>query len=290
MRLSNAPVTLSWLLYDFSTVELQSYNFPDHYIGSHRGDEAFINKAAVPEQFKLISPGLCGTTGTVSFQCATHTKKYLRHQLHQMREDPFSDDDLYKKDACFILHKDKWFPGHDAFESVNFPGFYIRHINLQLKLEKYKSVAQFEMDASFRPVIPTCYKFTSKSFPAYSWGLRGDAVHIKEDSNNSFVMIHPGLGGQAGTVSFRSCTDATKYLRHANFVMWQNPYHPSTLYKYDATFTIRKNKWFDGFDAYECVNYPLYFIFHQDFRLKITLYDGTPRYKEDSSFKPVPSS
>ena len=288
MRSSNAPVIM--ILHNFSTVQLQTYNLPDHYIGLRNGDQAFINKEAVPKQFKLISPGLCGTTGTISFQSATHPNKYLRHRYFVLHEDPFSDDDLYKKDTCFFLHKDKWFPGHDAFESVNYPRFYIYHLNFRLKLQKYKSVALFEKDASFRPVIPTCYKFTSKSFPAYSWGLRGDAVHIKEASNDSFVMIRPGLGGQAGTVSFRSCTDATKYLMHSNFVMWQRPYHPSLVYKLDATFTIRKNKWFDGFDAYECVNLPLSFIFHQNFRLKITPYDGTPLYKNDSSFKPVPSS
>ena len=47
-------------------------------------------------------------------------------------EDPFVNTDLYRKDACFFHWKDKWFPGHDAFESFNFPGRFIRHSGWRL--------------------------------------------------------------------------------------------------------------------------------------------------------------
>lgn len=270
-----------------SEVEMQSYNYPDHYIGLRHGNQVFITRTAAPKRFKLISPGLCGVTGTISFQSAIDPNKFLRHGDFLLYEDPFSDVDLYKKDASFFLHKDKWFPGHDAFESVNYPGRYIRHQCYRLKLHPYQSVALFKMDASFRAVVPTCYKFEPQNYPSHSWGLKGDAAYIKQRANDKFVIIRPGLAGHANSVSFRSSTNSTKYLRHASYVMWLHSYDPSNsaLYKNDATFTVRSNKWFDGFDVYESVNYPSHFIRHKDGRLMISSYDGTQLYKKDGSFK-----
>ena len=51
-------------------VELISYNYPDYYIGvedttSYR---AVIKRSAKPDQWKMIHPGLCGVSGSASYQ------------------------------------------------------------------------------------------------------------------------------------------------------------------------------------------------------------------------------
>jgi len=199
-------------------------------------------------------------------------------------EDSFTDTNLYRKDACFFYWQDKWFPGHDAFESFNYPGRFIRHSGYRLHLHQYEGVALFEMDASFRIVEHICHKFQSFNFPTHFFGLTGNAAYIKQDENSTWVVISPGLTGHVGSVSFRSCCNARNYLRHSHYLLWEHPYQGSALYKKDATFTVRKDKYFRSYDAYESVNFPGYFIRHQGYRLKISSYDGTQLYKRDASF------
>jgi len=265
------------------SVELQSYNYPAHYVGL-TGNAAYILQQALPHQWKIVSPGLCGNPGTVSIQSATNQNKYLRHRGFLLYEDSFTDTNLYRKDACFFYWQDKWFPGHDAFESFNYPGRFIRHSGYRLHLHQYEGVALFEMDASFRIVEHICHKFQSFNFPTHFFGLTGNAAYIKQDENSTWVVISPGLTGHVGSVSFRSCCNARNYLRHSHYLLWEHPYQGSALYKKDATFTVRKDKYFRSYDAYESVNFPGYFIRHQGYRLKISSYDGTQLYKRDASF------
>ena len=241
-------------------------------------------RQAQPMRWKLI-PGLCGLQGTISFQSVDNSNLYLRHRGFLLYEDPYTNTDLYKSDTCFYQQHELWFTGHDAFESVNFPGRYIRHQNYRLKLHSYEAVALFEKDASFRSLVPTCSQFQSYNFPAFSFGLSGTAAYIQASSGYKWILVSPGLTGQPGTVSFRGCLDATKYLRHSGFVLWEHPYDSSLLYKKDATYFMHKNKWFNGYDAYESINFPLYFIRHQYYRLKISDYDGSHLFKLDGSFK-----
>ena len=238
-----------------------------------------------PHQWKLVSPGLCGQPGTVSIQSVANPNNYLRHQNFLIYEDPFTSTTLYKNDACFYQRSQRFFPGFDAFESVNYPGRFIRHQNNRLKLHPYENTAIFEKDASFRAIIPTCNSFQSRNFPSHHWGLRGDAAYIESGSQNRWIIVSPGLTGDPNTVSFRACHDATKYLRHADYVLWEHPVDYSIPYRKDATFIQHKNIWYFGYDAYESFNYPLHFIRHQNSRLKISSYDGSVLYENDASFR-----
>ena len=248
------------------------------------GDAGYIKKQTLPKRWTLVSPGLCGLPNTISFQSADNSNNYLRHRGFLLHEDPFTNTDLYKKDACFYQWKNKWFEGHDAFESVNYPGRFIRHQGYRLKVHYYESVALFEKDASFRVLLPVCSQFQSENYPDYFFGLSGDAAYIQRYSNQRWILVTPGLTGLPNTVSFRAGYDSTKYLRHANFLLWEHSYDTSDLFKKDATFVVRTDKWFDGYDAYESTNYPTRFIRHQGYRLKIHSYDGSQLFKKDGSF------
>ena len=131
------------------TVELQSYNYPSYYVGA-RGNSAYILQQAQPRRWKIVTPGLCGNPGTVSIQSATNHDRYLRHHAFVVFEQSFSSDTnkpLFRRDACFIQRKDKWFPGHDAFEGHNIPGRFMRHRGYRLYMDVYVSTALFEKDA-----------------------------------------------------------------------------------------------------------------------------------------------
>ena len=268
-------------------VEVQSYNYADHYIG-HTGSAGYIQRRTQPVQWRLVTPGLCGLPGTVSLQLSANSNVYFRHRGFLFHADPFQETSLFRNDACFYLWKNKWFPGHDAFESVNFRGRFIRHQGFRLKLHPYEGVALFEKDTSFRIVQPICHKMQSRNIPSYNFGVNGNEAFIKENSDDRFILIRSGLTGHAQSVSFRSCSDATKYLRHRDFNLHEDPYSSAVLFRKDATFTIREDKWFDGFDAFESVNFPEHFIRHQNYRLKISSYDGSELYKKDASFSVLP--
>ena len=232
-----------------------------------------------------LTPGICGLSGTVSFRLPDDPNVYLRHRGSLLYADPFQESKLFRQDSCFHLQKNKWFAGHDAFESVNYRGRFIRHQGYRLKLHPYESVVLFEKDASFHVFQPICQKMQSQNYPSYNFGLNGDAAYIKENSADRFVLISPGLTGHAQSVSFRSCSDSTKFLRHRGYFLYADSYSSAVLYLKDATFTMRKDKWFDGYAAFESVNYPEHFIRHQGYRLRISAYDGKELYKKDASFK-----
>lgn len=268
-------------------VELQSYNYPAYYFRvAHRthGGNVTIAQDARPDIFNMRIPGLCNQSDTVSFS-TTASNKYLRHRNWQLFAESNDGSDLFANDACFRLHVDKWFPGHAAFESINFPGRYLRHTQFRLELHSYTSTLLFEMDASFRVLEPKCMKFKSYNIQTRYIGLTNSDAYISTIPK-LWLLIRPGLSGHNGSVSFRSCYNATNYLRHVEYLLYNQNYEESRVYKLDATFTER-DRFFSGTTAYESVNLPNYFVRHAGYRLRIDSYDVQNLFKQDASFYEV---
>ena len=113
---------------------------------------------------------------------------------------------------------------------------------------------------------------------------------MKQNANHSYIIIKRfslGLNGQVNSFSLQSVKDKNKYLRHQNFILKLHPVDIySELYKNDASFLLRQNKYFPGYFSLESTNYPGFFIRHQNFVLKLHKeepYDDL--YKKDASFK-----
>ena len=98
-----------------------------------------------------------------------------------------------------------------------------------------------------------------------------------------------GLNGQANSVSFQSVKDSNKYLRHQNFILKLHTIDSySDLFKNDASFIIRENKYYPGYVSFESVNYPGFFLRHQDYTLKLHKEEPSIElYRKDASFKLV---
>ncbi|MCF4128762.1 AbfB domain-containing protein [Methylobacterium sp. SyP6R] len=102
----------------------------------------------------------------------------------------------------------------------------------------------------------------------------------------------PGLAGSG--VSFQASTNSSQYLRHQNFQLWQQPNDGSDLFKSDTTFTPRAG--LAGScgcntgtcTSYESVNWPGYYVRHQNFSFYIAKPDGGPTYNQDASFCVAP--
>ncbi|MEX5713018.1 AbfB domain-containing protein, partial [Parafrankia sp. FMc6] len=75
--------------------------------------------------------------------------------------------------------------GYVSFESVNSPGYYLRHDGLNLSLVQYDGSASFRADASFKQILGLAnsawnsfqaYSYPDRYIRHYAFGLRVTAV------------------------------------------------------------------------------------------------------------------
>ena len=80
--------------------------------------------------------------------------RFMRHRNYEFWLDPNTDSsDLYMKDSSMTVRVGlNGTPGSISFESVNFPGFYLRHANYTCQLNKVDGSELFNLDASFNQI------------------------------------------------------------------------------------------------------------------------------------------
>jgi len=87
----------------------------------------------------------------VSLADANRTDRYVRHRLYYLYVDSLYETPLFKADSSFILHKDTFFQGTYALESVNYPDHYIKSdTNRLLRIAQQDNSADYNNTASFR--------------------------------------------------------------------------------------------------------------------------------------------
>ena len=136
-------------------MKIQSKNFPDHYFGSDNNFDFKIHTGG--SKLNIVSPGLTGEAGTVSLQSAAEPNKYLRNDgFILLLEDAVNvkDNDIFNLDSTWRIREDQFFPGFIRFESVNYPGRFIRHQGYTLKVHPDDGSGLWLNDASFQ-ILPT---------------------------------------------------------------------------------------------------------------------------------------
>ena len=131
-------------------MKIQSKNFGDHYFGSDNNFDFKISKAGY--QLNIVSPGLTGEAGTVSFQSPSEPNKYLRHYgfILYLEYRNGRNAHIFPQDATFKIIENKWFPGFVTFQSVNYPDRFVRHQGYTLKLHPDDGSPLMHNDASFK--------------------------------------------------------------------------------------------------------------------------------------------
>lgn len=142
--------------------------------------------------------------------------------------------------------------------------------------------------AKMEELCPVFQQVQSKNYPSFHFGVLNREARILRGPIQNFRLV-PALTGDSGAISFQSTTDPNKYLRHAGFVMWLHPNDGSNLFRKDASFHPRNNRFFEGFVSFESVNFPNFFIRHRFGRLQINRKDSSNLYKNDASFLLKPS-
>jgi hypothetical protein len=68
-----------------------------------------------------------------------------------------TNDKLFREDATFCLREGLYDKNEYSFEAINFPNYYIRHVNFEIRLEPFDGSMQFKKDATFylrEPISP----------------------------------------------------------------------------------------------------------------------------------------
>ena len=83
----------------------------------------------------IFREGLCGTPGYISLESTLYPGKFWRHQGMDVKLHDRADDDLFKKDSCFLIVDDKCGAGSVSFYAVNYPDLLITKCGNQLRIE-----------------------------------------------------------------------------------------------------------------------------------------------------------
>jgi len=83
----------------------------------------------------IFREGLCGTPGYISLESTLYPGKFWRHQGMDVKLHDRADDDLFKKDSCFLIVDDKCGAGSVSFYAVNYPDHLITKCGNQLRIE-----------------------------------------------------------------------------------------------------------------------------------------------------------
>lgn len=124
-----------------------SKNRPTFYWSIDEGIEGYLMQQ--PEMFRVISPGLFGGGGSISFESTTRPGFYLTHRDGLIFvEQGDLDSEVFRRECSWIARKDMFFEGYTSFESAHRPGWFIRHKNRRLQVTQLFSQAD-RNDASF---------------------------------------------------------------------------------------------------------------------------------------------
>jgi hypothetical protein len=136
--------------------------------------------------------------------------------------------------------------GAVSLESVNFPGRYVRHLNLLGQVDPVAagSSAPTKLDATFTIVnglaSPACYSFQTKSglfLRHRDWRLRVDG-NTGDATFRGDATFCAADGSVAGSVSLVSYNYPARRIRHRDFALWLDTAVDTPLFRADSSFRI----------------------------------------------------
>jgi hypothetical protein len=150
---------------------------------------------------------LPGPGAGVSLLAAGSTGLRLRHQDFRMRLATIGPDStrLARADASFIVHRGLADARCISLESVNYPGWFMRHEKFVLRLQAQQSSPGYRADATFCPqaVGPDAdFRLRSVNFPDHFLTVRDAQVFLGPVAATAAQRFHaapalaPGPGAQ----------------------------------------------------------------------------------------------
>ncbi|MBL7257391.1 AbfB domain-containing protein [Paractinoplanes lichenicola] len=175
---------------------LESANFPGRYL-RHRGEQVWVEAStggsfnddatwAVGSPLWRSGADLAvGQSRSFRVTTAGYDNRYLRHRDNLARTDVISASSAQvdRQDATWIVRTGLADNSCYTFESVNYPGQFLRHANYRLQKATNDGSATFQQDATFcaQPGLnggSGNVSLESLNYPGYYWRHYGEAVYI----------------------------------------------------------------------------------------------------------------
>ncbi|MFJ4695585.1 AbfB domain-containing protein [Streptomyces sp. NPDC088766] len=131
---------------------VRSVNYPDRYWrvggGQVRLEAAGGSEFRADATFTVVN----GLAGGACHSFRTSDGTYLRHRDFVLRAERDDGSSLFRQDATFCARPADSASGAVMLESVNYPGYFLRHQSFQVKLQRYQNGGQYAADSAFRLV------------------------------------------------------------------------------------------------------------------------------------------
>jgi hypothetical protein len=120
----------------------------------------------------------------------------VRHRNFLGRADRISSSSsaLDRADSRFVVRKGLGASGCVSFESVNYPGYFLRHRDFVIHLDRRDASRLFAQDATFCPVRTGdgAVLLRSINYPSYAVALHRDrSLHLDRGGATAFVVRSP---------------------------------------------------------------------------------------------------
>ncbi|GJD65469.1 AbfB domain-containing protein [Methylobacterium frigidaeris] len=184
-----------------AAVSLQSSNYTTSYLTNVGGTARLVVPAGASDRqqatFRQV-PGLAGEG--VSFQSTTSPNQFLRHQNFQIFQQANDGGDIFKKGSTFTPRAA--LAGTcgcntgtcTSYESVDWPGYYLRHQNFTFYIAKPDGGPTFNQDASFCPAS----------------GLTPTGSVLKAAHSGMCLSVAAGDASDGGAVTQQACNGSAE--------------------------------------------------------------------------------
>ncbi|MEU3355182.1 AbfB domain-containing protein [Streptomyces sp. NPDC037389] len=277
-------------------------------------DHTFPASSLVVLQLSTTGPAVPALPGsrTVSLRATTpgFTGHSLRHQswLGFISPVTASSSNLDKRDATFRVVEGLADDAAYSFESLNYPGHYLRHSLFRVRLDPWLDTSLFAADATFHAVD----------------GNNGEGISLRSHNYSDRFLRHYGgevwiasMGGPnpydnpanwpadttwrltspwwrsevdiaSGYHSLRATTSGFTghSLRHQSWLGFISPVTASSsdLDRKDATFNVVTGLADGSCYSFESRNYPGYYLRHSQFRVRLDKWVDSSLFAADATF------
>ena len=263
------------------------------------------------KNLNAAAPLTLGHVRSLRVTTAGFTDRYLRHADSLGRTDVLTtaSADGARQDASFRTVIGLSDPHCYSFESVNFPGRFLRHANGRVRLDA-DTGGSFAADATWCSRTGLAVggtSFESANFPGSYLRHYADNAYLARSGGPNAWDTAAGFAADAtwdvsGPALWRSSVPlpvdvrrslqvttwnlTDRYLRHADSLGHTEAVNggSSALLKNDATFVVRRGLADSSCYSFESVNLPGQFLRHADSRIRLAPNDGSALLRADATF------
>jgi len=282
-----------------NTFVLQSHNFPDRYmVFSGSGRQIRIDQTP-PVTASALTWVPSSIRGAIQLVPNAEKNLAFRHRGFELHADSYNkSDSLMTSDSSFYVRPGNADPKKVSFESVNFPGHFLRHSGFQIYLARKDGSDIFNKDSTFQPIkngnVMGASLFTVPlTIQSYNFPDRymvfpgpGNQVRIDKSPSPSFSALTLNVNSTDKSVQIVPVVASNMAFRHRGYELHADPYSSNDVQMTkDSFFNMRPGNADPSRVSFEAVNFPGYFLRHSGFQLYLNKKDGSDIFNKDSTFR-----